>query len=267
MTDDPERPERTIEIEIEVPGTPHEVWPAIATGPGVSSWYVPHQIEQHQGGRADASFGPGPEMQAPGTVAVWEPPHRFTTISESEGAGLTFEWTVEAKERDSCIVRLTNSGFGDGDEWDAQYDTMASGWAIFLTNLRLHLEYFAPEPATAMLPMATWAVDRATAWNRLTDALRIPSAAGAGDRITVEPSTGAPALSALVVQALPQRYSLLIDDPAPGTGFIASEGQGEFAAVSAWFYLYGPDGRAAATRDEPGWRRFLEELGSAEPPG
>ena len=32
---------RSVQVEIEVPGTPEEVWQAIATGPGISSWFVP----------------------------------------------------------------------------------------------------------------------------------------------------------------------------------------------------------------------------------
>ncbi|MBV1893467.1 MAG: hypothetical protein KUG57_05420 [Ilumatobacteraceae bacterium] len=40
MADEP-----SIELEIEVEGTPEEVWRAIATGPGISSWYVPHTVE------------------------------------------------------------------------------------------------------------------------------------------------------------------------------------------------------------------------------
>ena len=32
---------RSVTVEVEVPGTPEEVWQAIATGPGVSSWFVP----------------------------------------------------------------------------------------------------------------------------------------------------------------------------------------------------------------------------------
>ena len=32
---------RSVQVEVEVPGTPEEVWQAIATGPGISSWFVP----------------------------------------------------------------------------------------------------------------------------------------------------------------------------------------------------------------------------------
>ena len=48
--------ERSIELEIEVVGTPEEVWQAIATGPGISSWYVPHTVEEREGGAATARF-------------------------------------------------------------------------------------------------------------------------------------------------------------------------------------------------------------------
>src|SRR5690606_13576040 len=59
---------RSIELAVEVEGTPEEVWRAIATGPGISSWYVPHQVEEREGGAALAAFGDTPEMQIPGRV-------------------------------------------------------------------------------------------------------------------------------------------------------------------------------------------------------
>ena len=42
---------RMVQAEVEVPGTPEEVWRAIATGPGISSWFVPTEIEERVGGR------------------------------------------------------------------------------------------------------------------------------------------------------------------------------------------------------------------------
>ena len=40
---------RSVEIEVEVPGTPEEVWQAIATGPGISSWFMPVEFEERDG--------------------------------------------------------------------------------------------------------------------------------------------------------------------------------------------------------------------------
>ena len=65
---------RSVTVEFEVPGTPEEVWQAIATGPGISSWFVPTEIEE-KGGKPVAvkyKFGPGVEPQ--GVVTIWDPP-------------------------------------------------------------------------------------------------------------------------------------------------------------------------------------------------
>ena len=39
---------RSVQVEVEVPGTPEEVWQAIATGPGISSWMVPTEFEEQR---------------------------------------------------------------------------------------------------------------------------------------------------------------------------------------------------------------------------
>jgi uncharacterized protein YndB with AHSA1/START domain len=40
---------RSVQVEVEVPGTAEEVWQAIATGPGISSWFVPGEFEERDG--------------------------------------------------------------------------------------------------------------------------------------------------------------------------------------------------------------------------
>jgi uncharacterized protein YndB with AHSA1/START domain len=49
---------RSVQVEVEVPGTPEEVWRAISTGAGVSSWFVPTKIEEKLGGKITIHFGP-----------------------------------------------------------------------------------------------------------------------------------------------------------------------------------------------------------------
>ena len=55
---------RSVQAEAEVPGTPEEVWQAIATGPGISSWFVPTEIQANRDGIPEkliCHFGPGTE--------------------------------------------------------------------------------------------------------------------------------------------------------------------------------------------------------------
>jgi uncharacterized protein YndB with AHSA1/START domain len=255
---------RTLELEVEVQGTPEEVWRAIATGPGISSWYVPHTVEEREGGAASASFGPGPEMQIPGRVTAWEPPRRIVFEGVEDGPGLAFEWLVEARDGGTCVVRLVNTGFASGEEWDDQYNGMAEGWRLFLFNLRLHLEHFGGQTATPVLPMAMWAGPRSERWTALTSGLGLPEKPAIGEHIST--SGDAPPLAGTVLEAEPWRLALLLDEPAPGTAFLAVEGDGPQVGVSVWSYLYGPEGAAAAARDEPRWWEWLAARAPAEAP-
>ena len=49
MSTTPNVPYR-LEFEVEVPGTPEQVWQAIATAQGMSAWFLPTQIEEREGG-------------------------------------------------------------------------------------------------------------------------------------------------------------------------------------------------------------------------
>lgn len=262
MTDE----RRKIELEIEVPGTPEEVWQAIATGPGISSWYVPHTVEEKKGGAANASFGDAPEMQVAGRVAEWDPPHRIVMDGGDSSEGLVFEWLVEARDGGSCVVRLINSGFGQGGEWDDQYDAMHEGWLIFLSNLRLHLQHFAGQSAITSLPMTYVPANADTAWSALAAALGIPETAEVGETVTTS-GDGVPRLSGTVAGiANPNgidrknKFLLKLDEPAAGTAFIGAESHGEMSGISIWTYLYGPDAKAATESTKGEFQRIVEAV-------
>lgn len=258
--DDAPPPGRSIEVEIEVPGSPEQVWEAIASGAGVSSWYVPHDIEPVEGGAVGFSFGPG--MEGTGRVAAWEPPHRLV-IDNGDTVGLAFEWLVEAKDGGTCVVRLVNSGFGSGADWDDQYDGMTDGWAIFLANLRLHLQHFVGQSATPMLPMAMWAGPRAGAWDRLLGDVGLSTTPSVGDRVVG--ADGVPPFAGTVAEVGSTHLLLVLDEPAPGTALLTAEGNGDHVGVSVWSYLYGPERARIVERDTPRWSAWLGERGV--PPG
>lgn len=101
---------------------------------------MPHTVEERTGGASTASFGPGPDMQIAGRVAVWEPPRRVV-FDGGEGAdGLVFEWVVEPGDAGTRVVRLVNTGFGEGEDGAALYEAMTDGWEMFLLD--------APAPGT-----------------------------------------------------------------------------------------------------------------------
>jgi uncharacterized protein YndB with AHSA1/START domain len=248
-------PDRSIELDVEVVGTPEEVWRAIATGPGISSWYVPHVVDEREGGAAMASFGDAPEMQIPGRVLAWDPPHRVVFDGGPDAEGFAFEWLVEARDGGTCVVRLVNSGFGVGTDWDDQYDGMVEGWKLFLFNLQLHCRHFAGQSAVSMLPMAQTSLPRSAAWQRLCEGLHVPTAPQVGERIEPRADDGL-GMAGTVVKITTSSLALLLDAPAPGTAFLAVEGD-DGCSASVWSYLYGADAAAIVERDKPRWTDWL----------
>jgi uncharacterized protein YndB with AHSA1/START domain len=58
-----------IEITVEVPGTPEQVWDAIATAQGLSAWFLPAELEEREGGAVCFHMGEG--ISSEGTITGW----------------------------------------------------------------------------------------------------------------------------------------------------------------------------------------------------
>ncbi len=250
---------RSIEVEVEVPGTPEEVWAAVATGPGIGSWFVPSTVEERDGGECVSQFGPGESMTVRGQVRVWDPPRRVVFAGGDAGPGLAFEWLVEARDGGTCVVRLVNSGFGSGEEWDDQFDGMDAGWRMFLHNLSLHRRFFPGQVAIAVQPMVMATVGLDDAWDTLTRALGISTPPSEGDQVVAGPNAPT-ALTGTVERAGPRMLTLRIREPGPGTALLAVEGTDGQAAISVWFYLYRADAGDRAPALLESWQGWLADL-------
>ena len=243
---------RIIDLSVEVPGTPEEVWEAIATGPGITSWFVPHAVEERLGGRVSMNFGPEFGEEA-AEVTAWEPPHRFEMRSGGDRP-LAFEWLVEARDGGTCVVRLVNSGFGPGEDWDGDFEGMSSGWRLFLENLRLHRMHFAGRQGRAITPTRMTEGPLVAAFERLCAELGVPADLTEGDRFATS-GAEVPVLTGSVtsVHTSPATttYFLLLDGPASGHGFVSAEGGDGGVAVSVYVYLYGDAARELGDEISP----------------
>jgi uncharacterized protein YndB with AHSA1/START domain len=244
---------RSIRLEVEVPGTPEEVWEAIATGPGITSWFVPATVEGRSGGTLTMSFGPGYDQS--GTVTAWEPPNRFAYSTEDPRGRLACEWLVEARDGGTCVVRLINSGFGTDEGWDTDYDAMTGGWKLFLHNLQLYLIHFKGQPCTAVLVNGIAREPRGASWRALTTSLGLPGSAAPGE--LVEAVTDGAALAGRVDRVSEGMVTILLDEPGPGIAFFSAEGIGEMTSMSLYLYLFGDDAADVAAKAEPTWRSWM----------
>ena len=188
---------RSVQVEVEVPGTPEEVWQAIATGPGISSWFVPAEFEERDGKPVAVTLNFGPGMESRSVVTAWDPPRRFAAQGEGWGGSppIADEWSVEARGGGICVVRVVHSLFASTDDWDNQLEGTESGWPGFFRILRIYLTHFRGQRSAMMQWMAPAAGTEAEAWETLTAALGLKGVS-AGQRWTAP--AGVPALSGVV---------------------------------------------------------------------
>ena len=253
---------RFIAVETEVPGSPEEVWKAIATGPGITAWFVPAQLEERKKGSVTLDFGPG--MESKGEIQEWDPPHRFT-VENKEGMGpgsptVADEWTVEAKPRGTCRVRVVHSWVASTEDWNKQFESVEQGWPAFFRILKSYLSNFRGQACTQVPLMAFAATPKEKAWAELTQSLGL---AGARVGQAVKSSGDAPGFVAVVEHEGPEAYPelmLRLEQPAPGTAHLFAMPMGGQVCVSVRLYLYGEGARAAAAREEPVWQAWLDRL-------
>lgn len=256
---------RWIQVEVEVPGTPEEVWQAIATGPGISSWFVPSEVEERVGGSAVSHFGTDASMDSVGTVTAWEPPHRYVvetdeSTPDTPGPGpVASEWTVEARSGGTCVVRVVHAWFASADDWDAQFEAHEGGWAGFFKILRLVLTHFRGQPCAAFQLMGFAREPADDAWAALTGALGIGEMQTGG---RVQSSSDAPALAGVVEEFGPPEWpSLLLrtDRPAPGLVNLFAMPMGGQVLLPVRVFFYGDDAAEVVAREEPIWQGWMAE--------
>ena len=249
---------RWISVETEVPGTPEEVWEAIATGPGVSAWFVP--TERRDDGTVVSHFGPG--MVAVAKQTAYEPPRRFAAESGMmgpDGPVMATEWTVEARKGGTCVVRVVHSLFASTDDWDDQLENVEKGWPDYFKILRIYLTHFKGQPCSAFQLLAMPSMSAADAWQTITDAFGL-AGANQGD---ARKSTGnSPEFGGVVESTGSEGHSnqilMRLDDPTGGVAHFFSASMGGQTIVSIRFYLYGPDAAAAVATQEPLWQAWQQ---------
>ena len=190
---------RSVQVEVEVPGTPEEVWQAIATGPGISSWFVPAELEERDGKPVAMKLNFGQGMEPRSALTAWDPPRMFTAQGEGWGGSppIATEWSVEARAGGVCIIRVVHSLFASTDAWDDQLEGAKAGLSGFLRTLGVYLAHFRGERAEITQFVAPVAGSEADAWDALTAAVGVKGL-GVGERWTAP--AGVPALSGVLAK-------------------------------------------------------------------
>jgi uncharacterized protein YndB with AHSA1/START domain len=167
-SNDDDRVEHRLERTYQLAATPEQVWEAIATADGLSTWMVPTRLDPQVGGEMVCDYG---DFESTAVVTDFSPNHRFAyeepwPISadapipagmvewfDSIGASvedvrrdlssvgpIATEFLIESASGGSCVLRVVSSSYGTGTDWEDEFFAeMVAGWAVLLDNLVAHL--------------------------------------------------------------------------------------------------------------------------------
>jgi uncharacterized protein YndB with AHSA1/START domain len=251
---------RSVHLEVEVPGTPEEVWQAIATGPGISSWMVPAEFEVRDGKpvAVKMTFGPGMDVRSP--VTAWDPPRTWTAETDGMPGSppLANEWSVEARGGGVCVVRIVQSLFAATDEWDNQLEASLAAYLAFFRALRIYLTHFRGQRSTIMQFVVPYAGTEAEAWDALTAAVGV-NGLTVGRRWTAP--AGVPAFGGVAEYYTENPYDALLrlDEPGPGIAALGAFNCGGPSMVALNFYLYGDHAAGTVAHETPLWEAWFQK--------
>ncbi|WP_019925101.1 SRPBCC domain-containing protein [Nocardia sp. BMG111209] len=236
-----------IELETTLPASPDEVWAAIATGPGIDSWFMGHnEVEPREGGVAAMDTG-GQREEA--VITAYEPGKRFATrtATAADGRFMAFEYLIEGRDRGSTVLRAVHSGML-GDDWADEYDALRRGWPFHLHTLADYLRHFPGRTATPVFAAAPGPAGpelRAT----LIRALSLPTPVTPGDRAHAEPPA-LPPLDGEVTWADEERIAVRTPDG------LYSFHYGLPGMAVMFHHVFDPE----ATGAESAWQHWLTTL-------
>jgi uncharacterized protein YndB with AHSA1/START domain len=253
----PDVPHR-FEYELELPGTPEQVWHAIATAEGMTSWMAPTEADVRPGGAI--TFHMGPDSASHGQVTAVEPGRRivyeedWATLVGQGGADVTplvTEFVVDARSGGTCVVRVVTSAFGTGADWENEFfDEMEIGWVPMLDNLRLYLTHFPGQSATPLFARATFP---GTTPGAATAAVRRSVGADAvGDPVTVRDLHGR------LERSIDRHFVVRVDEPLPAFLSFLSFGTDDASVVHLQGYVFSDAAPGYVAREEPGWQAWLD---------
>lgn len=253
---------RSVQVEVEVPGTPEEVWQAIATGPGVSAWFVPTEMVEQDGKTVAVKTTFGPNFVSTKKITAWDPPRMFAAEGSGWGPNsppIASEWSVEPRAGGVCVVRVAHSLFASTDDWDYQLEGTEQGWPGFFRILLLYLKHFRGQDCVTMQWTVPARGTEAEAWATLTAALGLKGV-DAGGRC--QSAAGAPKFGGLVEYASERPYQALVrlDTPVPGVASLGVVDYGGAVKATFNFYLYGDRAAAVASQVQPSWQEWVNQL-------
>ncbi|HWD03017.1 MAG TPA: SRPBCC domain-containing protein [Amycolatopsis sp.] len=171
--------------QVRLPADPDAVWDAVATGPGIDSWFMgTHEVDA-EARRVRFRMG---EFTSEAEITAWEPPHRFAYrgTPAPDGSFDAFEFLVEAADGGTSVLRFIHHGF-TAQDWGGEYhEGFSRGWDMYLHTLGQLLRYFPGRRARFVIASGPQSSAAPGAWRKLIAAIGLPAEPVVGQRVHFE---------------------------------------------------------------------------------
>lgn len=271
MSPSPSPSSRRFEIEIDVAATPESLWNALASGPGLESWFAPEaRVTPGVGGEILWSWSEFHRW--PQRIEVWEPGRRLCTSYPSAVAGpdgtprpLFLDFRLEGRGGRTTL-RLVHSGFGPEAGFDGEYDGIRRGWPVELASLQLYLERHAGKARRLAWSRAELPLDHAVAWARLTGPEGLACGVGVQDLAPGQPfrftTTDGDVFAGKTLHAHDHELAGVVHSHGESFLRIAIERCGGKTSAWLWLATYGRQ-QAEVEGLQKRWDAMLERLFAA----
>lgn len=177
--------ERIVEKIIELDVPVDKVWEALTDADEIVKWFSTHaKVTPGVGG--SIALGWSENYIGDNKIIIWEENkhlqcerviesievdgQKVSEVNDDELAPpdkpLTWDYFLEDKGG-STVLRIVTSGFGDGPEWDDEYDAIYRGWGLFVLNLKHFLQFHPLEESRHAWLQIPFTIPVNDAWNRL----------------------------------------------------------------------------------------------------
>ena len=247
--------QRSVRLAVEVPGTVGAVWKAVATGPGLTSWFLPTEVDGRIGGEVLFHFGPyGTDVCE---VTGWDPPRRFEFSVAQRDRTITHELVVVRLGPHRCRVEFCTAGFGTDESWDEEVEAMAKAWPVFLQNLVISLTYFADRACAMTIVNGSFTGDIDDAWALVRARLGIGDPV-VGERLTVS-GDDRPRLVGKVARHQDQALVLVLEEPGPAVVVFGVQLMGDDQVhIGLYLYSYDDDPKAEVRVLGGTWQAWMD---------
>jgi uncharacterized protein YndB with AHSA1/START domain len=157
---------KTIEMTVTIDAPVETVWRALTEAEELTNWFpLEARVTPGEGGVIRLSWGGNMAGEAP--ITIWEPNRHFRWVEgDDPDTQVVVEFFLET-QKGKTVVRLVDSGFSTGADWEDYYDSKHCGWDFELRSLQHYLELHGGARRHAVWARKKITLSREEAWSRL----------------------------------------------------------------------------------------------------